>query len=148
MELSEIKELIDGIDENINVEQFLLQYPVDQMVEFNEDNVKQKLSDNCMNIFKFKKLKILSEFKCKKIKSILEKCKSEQFEFYKYHFEKPLRTEEIIEFYFPRDEKIIKIEENLELENLKINFFQSCIEIFLEQSKRMIDLIKILEIEK
>jgi hypothetical protein len=148
MELSEIKELIDGIDENINVEQFLLQYPVDQMVEFNEDNVKQKLSDNCMNIFKFKKLKILSEFKHKKIKSILEKCKSEQFEFYKYHFEKPLRTEEIIEFYFPRDEKIIKIEENLELENLKINFFQSCIEIFLEQSKRMIDLIKILEIEK
>jgi len=148
MELSEIKNLILDLDENIIVEEFLLKYPIDVSLKFDETNFKENLADINAQLFNFKKLKKLSQFKYEKIKSILNKCKSEQFEFYKYEFEKELSDEEIYDLYFPRDEKILTIEDELSIEQLKIDFFQICIETFLSQSDRLKDFIKILEIEK
>ena len=73
MEISEIKNLILDLNENIIIEEFLLKYPIDILASFNETNYKEKLLDNNNHFFKFKKLKILSEFKYKKLKSILNK---------------------------------------------------------------------------
>jgi hypothetical protein len=148
MELSEIEEHIFNLNKDVNIEKFLLKHPIDVIVQFDETNYKEKLSDNSKHFFNFKKLKKLSEFKYEKIKSILNKCKSEQFEFYKYEFEKELTDDEITDLYFARDEKILNIENELSQEQLKIDFFQICIETFLNQSERLKDYIKIIEIEK
>ncbi len=142
MEASEIKKHMDEFEKTINIEEYFLKYPVDMLVTFNDDNIKTKLQENVDQVFKFKKLLFISEAKYNELEDLYDEVISDQFDWYKFEYDKSLNTLEIKEFYIRKDPKVKQIKRFLNKQKIRMNFFKLCLDCFLNQGERMRDYLK------
>jgi len=145
MEISEFEKHMNEFEKNIGVEEYLLKYPIDMMLTFNEDNINQKLIDNIEQLGKFEILYLKSETKHIEIIDLYEEVMSEQYDWYKFEFDKSLSYAEIKEFYIQKDPKVKQIKRLLVKQKIQKNFFKLCINSLIRQGERIHDYIKILK---
>lgn len=148
MEVSEIEKHMDSFEKEIGIEEYLLKYPIDMLMNFNTENIMDKLKDNAVQLFEFEKLFLKAEAKSIELQDLYQEVISEQFDWYKFEFDKSLSTAEIKEFYIQKDPKVKQLKRLLDKQKIQKNFFQLCIKSFLRQGDRMHDYIKVLKIEK
>jgi len=142
MEISEIEKHLDEYEKTIGVEEYLLKYPVDMMMTFNNENIKDKIKDNVAQLFNFKKLFLIAESKYIEMEDLYQEVISEQFDWYKFEYDRSLTTDEIKEFYIHKDPKVKQIKRVLVKQKIQKNFFKLCIESLIKQGDRMRDYIK------
>jgi len=148
MEVSDVEKHVDEFEKYIGIEEYLLKYPIDMMMDFNVENIKEKLKENILQLFKFKKLYLKSEAKLVEMEVLYQEVISEQYDWYKFEYDRSLSTMEIKEFYIQKDPKVKQIKRLLDKQKIQKNFFQLCIESLVIQGERMHDFIKVLKIEK
>jgi len=127
--------------------EYLLKYPIDMMLSFNNENLLDKLKDNCDQLVRFEKLFLIAEAKYIEMEDLYQEVVSEQYDWYKFEFDRSLNTAEIKEFYIRKDPKVKQIKRLLDKQKIQKNFFELCIKSYLRQGERMHDYIKVLEIE-
>jgi len=143
METSEIEKHMDDYEKSIGIEEYFLKYPVDMLMNFNTKNIKEKIKDNCVQLLNFKKLYFIAESRYIELEDLYQEVISEQFDWYKFEFDRSLNTDEIKEFYIHKDPKVKQIKRLLVKQKIQKNFFKLCIESLLTQGDRMHDFIKI-----
>jgi len=148
METSEIQKQIDEFEKNIGIEEYLLKYPIDMLLEFNNKNIKEKLKENSIKLYEFEKLYLENQIKFLKLQDLHHEIVSEQFDWYKFEYDRSLTTDEIKEFYIHKDPKVKQIKRLLDKQTIRKNFFKLCIKSFINQGRLMHDYVKVLEIEK
>jgi hypothetical protein len=148
METSEVEKHVDDFEKTIGIEEYLLKYPVDILLDFNIDNIKDKLKDNVAQVYKFEIRYLKAKAKYDEIMSLFDEVRSEQFDWYKFEYDKSLSTLEIKEFYIHKDPKVKKLKRLLDKQNIQKNFFKLCLRSFINQGTRMHDFIKVLELNK
>jgi len=148
MEISELEKHMDNYEKSIGIEEYFLKYPVDMLMSFNSENIKEKIKDNVVQLFNFKKLFLIADSKYIEMEDLYQEVISEQFDWYKFEYDRSLSTVEIKEFYIHKDPKVKQIKRLLVKQKIQKNFFKLCIESLLNQGDRMHDYLKVLEIEK
>lgn len=147
MNPQEAEKHLDEFEKTINIQEYLLKYPIDMLLSFDINNIKEKIEENIKQIYKFESLFLVSEFKYTELKSIYDEVISEQFDWYKFEYDRSLSTDEIKEFYIKKDPKVKQIKRLLDKQKIQRDFFKLCINSFLRQGERMHDYIKVLEIK-
>jgi len=148
MKVSEIENKLENFIKSNKLEEYFLKYPVDMLLDFNKHNIKEKLEDNSNQIFKYKKLLFKATTKYNEIKTLHEEIIGNQYNWYKFEYNKPLTNEEIIKYFIKRDPQYTNTKRLLNKQKIKKEFFQSCVDAFINQGNRIHDYIKVLEIEK
>jgi len=103
-------------------------HPIDELVKFSEYNIQEKLEQNTYQIIKFKELFIKEKNNLDKMISLKERIIGERFDFYRFHSDKDLRPNEIIQYYLPKDLKIIQINKLIRKQQLVVSFFEMCVD--------------------
>jgi len=137
-ELCEFWEL-DGVEE------YFLKYPIDYDVPIKEDNIKEKLLDNLKQLTKYEKLYLKSLERYIELRNIYKVTIAEQYDWYLYNFNKPIKPVEIKPYYLQKDPKIKNINKILTKLKLKRDFFKLCVDNYKLQSQQIHDYIKLLE---
>lgn len=143
MEISEIEDYLTDFEKSMGIEENFLKYPIDMLVEFNEDNIKEKIKENVKQIFKFKKLYYIAESKYIELLSLQQDIIGQQYDWYKFEFDRSLSMNEVKEFYITKDPKVKQVKRMLIKQQIQKNFFKLCIDSFIIQGERMHDFIKI-----
>jgi len=148
METSEVEKHLNEFEKVIGIEEYLLKYPLDMMLSFDINNIQDKIEENIKQVFRFETLFLKAESKYLEMKDLYDEVLSEQFDWYKFEYDRSLNTEEIKEFYIRKDPKVKQIKRLLDKQKIQKDFFKLCIKSFLRQGERMHDYIKVLEIKK
>jgi hypothetical protein len=143
METSEIEKHMNEFEKSMDIESYLLKYPVDMLMDFNVENIKEKLKDNPKQLYNFQILYLKAKAKVIELEDLYQEVISEQFDWYKFEYDRSLSTLEIKEFYIHKDPKVKQIKRLLDKQKIQKNFFQLCIESFKNQGDRMHDFVKV-----
>ena len=148
MEISDIEKHVDEFEKHIGIEEYLLKYPIDVLLSFNESTIKEKLKENVDLYFKYKVFDLKSTARLIELEALYHDITSEQYDWYKFEDTRSLTTAEIKEFYIRKDPKVKQIKRLVDKQKIQKNFFQLCIESLVTQGERMHDFVKVLKIEK
>lgn len=143
MEISEVEKHLNEVEKNIGLQEYLLKYPIDMLMGFNKENLKQKLEENAVKLFDFEILLLKAEARYIELKDMYLEVLAEQFDWYKFEYDKSLSTAEIKEFYLQKDPAVKKIKRLLDKQIIQKNFFELCIRSLIRQGERMHDFIKV-----
>lgn len=123
------KELIDKIQNDINenklLEKLYADYRIQELIEFNEHNLMDKIKDNPFISEQFRLLYLKEAQNLKRIEIIYDTTLGKQYDHYKYNCEKTLSKTEIEKYYLPMDESINKLKDLLSKQQLRTDFFES-----------------------
>lgn len=147
METSEVEKHLNEFEKVVGIQEYLLKYPVDMLLSFDLNNIKEKIEENIKQIFKFETLFLTSEARYLEMQALYDETLSEQFDWYKFEYDRSLSTQEIKEFYIRKDPKVKQVKRLLDKQKIQRDFFKLCISSFLRQGERMHDYIKVLEIK-
>jgi len=107
-------------------EELLDQYPINEQVLFNDFNIEEKLQGQLKLEMQYNDLYIDAQYVFDKIDDILIDKKCELYDYYKFEYERTLSKSEIEDYYIPKHKDIKIINERLELQMVKVNFFKIC----------------------
>jgi len=147
METREVEKHLDEFEKVVGIQEYLLKYPIDMLLSFDINNIQSKIEENIKQVFKFETLFLISDSKYIELKSLYQETLSEQFDWYKFEYDRSLSGNEIKEFYIKKDPKVKQVKRLLDKQKIQRDFFKLCISSFLRQGERMHDYIKVLEIK-
>jgi hypothetical protein len=109
------------------LEELYKQYPIDEMVKFDEFSISEKLQDNSYWIVHFRNelLKVTSEYE--QLEEMLETLIGQRYDYYRFDYDKELDKTEIKNYYIPKDQKIRKMKRILARQKVKVEFFKYCV---------------------
>lgn len=130
------KLMCEKSDESI-VNNLLKQYPIYELVEFNEFTIEDKLQKNASLLMQFKDLFMREKYQLDRIETLMEKIKGDLYDNYRFNSPKTLQKNEIENYYIPRDEKFLKIKKIYNEQKVKVDFFEACAKAIEKQSWNM-----------
>lgn len=123
------KELIEKIQNDISKDKILdelyKEYRVQELLEFNEHNLLDKIKDNPFISEQFRLLYLKEAQILKRIESIYEKELGIKYDHYKYECEKTLTKTEIEKYYLPKEESLNNLKVLIYKQQLRAEFFES-----------------------
>jgi hypothetical protein len=119
------------------IEKLNEEYPIESIVKFNDLNIQEKLKDSAFLILHYKGLYLKEKNQLDRIGTLRDKIIGERFDFYRFNYEKELRTNEIKDYYLPKDEKIIRINRLYQKQQWRVDFFEAATEALIQQGWRM-----------
>lgn len=128
------------------LQELIKQHPIETMVQFTEFSIQEKLQNNAFQIVKYKELHIKEKIQLDRLISLKEKIIGEQYDFYRFSYDKELRPQEITTYYLPKDKKILQINKIIRKQEQRVEFFNLCVESLVRQSwnmKTYLDSLKI-----
>jgi hypothetical protein len=122
--------------ENEVIKKLLEEYPIDNILEFNEFTIKEKLQDNAYLQEHFR-LIYISE--CQKLNKIEDKFAQKTGELYDKHKYGPkdLSKSEIERYYLPVEPELIKFKRMIDLQKIKTEYFSAIIKSLEAQNYNM-----------
>lgn len=102
------------------------EYPIADEVSFNDFNIEDKLKQQLQLELKYYDLWINSKYVYNKIEDILIDKQCELYDFYRFEFERNLSKTEIELYYLPKHKDIKIIKNKMELQDVKVHFFDIC----------------------
>ena len=113
------------------------EYPIDDMIKFDETDIQEKLQENTFNIihykeFYYKELDIYEELERK-----MDALTGMRFKHYKFNKDEEWSKPEIEKYCLPADKKIIRMKKILKKQKVRVRFFEMCYKAFEQQGWRM-----------
>lgn len=115
----------------------LEQYPIDKDVTFNEFDIQEKLKNHAFILMKYQRELEKVKYDHSKILELKEKIVCERYQYYRFNYDEQLSKPEIEKYYLPGDEKILKINKVLRMQDVKVNFFEICVRSLDKQGWNM-----------
>ena len=115
------------VDKDKIVDDLLKEYPIYDLVAFDELNICQKLQDNPYQSMKFQDQLIKEKNRYEELEELQEKLVGELYHKYRFHTEEELTNKEIEKYYIPKDPKYLKMNEILRKQKIRIAFFELCV---------------------
>lgn len=110
------------------LQKLLQEHNIEEMVKFSDYDIQDKLQQNAFQIVKYRELYLKEKNDLDKLNALKEKIVGEQYDFYRFHFDKELKPQEITTYYFPKDEKILKINSLIRKQQWRVDFFDICVD--------------------
>lgn len=124
----------EGKDAKEVLEKLIAEYPIEDMIQFTDINIQEKIKENTHNVVKYNDLyqKELATFDV--LVDKLEALMGQRYNFYRFDYEKELSKIEIERYYLPNDVYIKKYKKIIRRQNIKVRFFKLCYQAFDKQS--------------
>lgn len=116
-----------SIDKNKIVDDLLKEYPIYELVAFDELNISQKLQDNPYQLIRFQDQLLKEKIRFEELEELQEKLIGELYHKYRFQSEEELSNKEIEKYYLPKDPKYLKMKEILRKQKIRIAFFELCV---------------------
>ena len=129
-------------DEDL-LQELLREHNIEEMVKFDEFSIQEKLQNNAYKIVQYKELYIREKIQLDKLISLKEKIIGEQYDYYRFSYDKELRPQEITTYYLPKDEKIIQINKIIRKQEQRVEFFNLCVDALSKQAWNMKSFIEV-----
>lgn len=113
------------------------EFPIETLIQFNEFNIQDKLKDSAFMILNYRGLYQREKNKLDQIGALRDKILGERWDWYRFNSEKELKSNEIKDYYLPKDEKVIKVNKLYNKQQWRVDFFEACIEALINQGWRM-----------
>jgi len=122
--------LKEGKDAKEVLEKLILEHPIEDMIQFTDINIQEKIKENTRNVVKYndlyqKELGILDVLTDK-----MESLFGKRYDYYRFDYEKELTKIEIERYYLPNDVYIKKMKKLIRRQNIKVRFFKLCYQAF------------------
>ena len=134
------------INENKILQTLQEEYPIKELLEFNEFNVGEKLQWNSYYQEQFRLLYISEKQKLDRIIEKFDQKSGEQYDYYKYKDSRDLTKTEIERYYLPTDNELIKLKRMVKLQETRVSFFEAVVESFKSQGFNMRNFLENLKI--
>lgn len=131
-EINEKLEEISRIREQI-VNELLEEHPIEELVSFNELNIKEATENNQFYTLKYKDLYLREKFKYEKLEEVLDAAIGKRYDFYRFDYHRNLKKPEIEKYYLPKDKIILNIKKHLVKQKVRMEFFEACWKGFEKQ---------------
>ena len=141
-----IKKIKSEVDNSPILKKLIEEYPIDNLLDFNEFNVKEKLQHNAFVQEQFRLIYISEKRSYNKLEEKLSKLTGERYDYYKYKNNKALSKTEIERYYLPKDENLDRLKQLLQLQEVKVAFFESMADAFKAQGFNMKTFVENLKI--
>lgn len=102
------------------------EYNIEEIVSFNETNLNDKLQNNPYLVLHFNELYLKEKNILEKLEEKRDQIVGECFDHYRFNYDKQLKTSEIEKYYLVKDVKILKINEIIKRQNIRVQFFDIC----------------------
>ena len=102
------------------------EHPIEDLVSFSEFNIQEKLTQNSMLVVRYRELYLRERNAMEKLIALKEKTIGEQYDFYRFQYDKDLKPAEITTYYLTKDPKIIQLNRLIRLQQIRVDFFQIC----------------------
>jgi len=124
----------EGKDAKEVLEKLIAEHPIEDMIQFTDINIQEKIKENTRNVVKYNDLyqKELATFDV--LVDKLEALMGQRYNFYRFSHEKELSKIEIERYYLPNDVYIKKYKKIIRRQNIKVRFFKLCYQAFDKQS--------------
>ncbi len=116
-----------AVDKDKIIEDLLKEYPIYDLVAFDELNIFQKLQDNPYQVIRFQDQLIKERIRYDELEELQEKLVGELYHKYRFQSEEELSNKEIEKYYIPKDPKYLKMKEILRKQKIRIGFFELCV---------------------
>lgn len=116
-----------AVDKDKIIEDLLKEYPIYDLVAFDELNISQKLQDNPYQVIRFQDQLIKERVRYDELEELQEKLVGELYHKYRFQSEEELSNKEIEKYYIPKDPKYLKMKEILRKQKIRIGFFELCV---------------------
>ncbi len=116
-----------AVDKDKIIEDLLKEYPIYDLVAFDELNISQKLQDNPYQVITFQEQLIKERVRYDELEELQEKLVGELYHKYRFQSEEELSNKEIEKYYIPKDPKYLKMKEILRKQKIRIGFFELCV---------------------
>jgi hypothetical protein len=120
-----LEKIQQDIEQNDILKQLYKEYSVKDLLEYNEYNISDKISNNSYISEQFRLLYLKESQNYKRVEMLYEELVGKKYDHYKYENEKTLTKTEIEKYYLPKNEKIKKMKNLLYKQELRMNFFES-----------------------
>ena len=108
------------------IEQLNIEHPITDIITFDEATVRDKLERNTFDVLRYQELYFKEKENLDKIIALKNKTMGEQYDHYRFGFDKVLTPAEIKSYYLPKDEKLIKINRLERQQQWRVDFFEVC----------------------
>lgn len=141
-----LKKIQSEINENEIISKLSQEYDIDDLLEFNEFTVNEKLQNNAYLLEQFRMMYIHEKQKYNKLEAKFNEKAGETYNYYKYEDSRDLSKVEIERYYLPTDKELIRLKKLLQLQETRVEFFEALMESFKSQGFNMRNFIENLKI--
>ena len=113
------------------------EYPIDQLVKFDETDIQEKLQDNAFQVIKFKELYYKELDIYEDLERKMEALTGQRYKYYRFSQDEEYTKVEIEKYCLPQDEKIIQLKKIMKKQKVRVRFFELCYRGFEQQGWRM-----------
>jgi hypothetical protein len=118
------------------------QYPILDQCTFNEFNINDKLIENTKLYVQYKELYEHELFIYKQLEDKKDQLVGQRYDFYRFESDRNLGKTEIEQYYLPRDPKVKKMNQVLEKQKVKVDFFKLAMDSIEKLYWRMKEFLK------
>jgi hypothetical protein len=120
------------------------EYPIDDLVKFNELNVHDALQENDWLIVKYRDLYHKELDKLERIKELLEKTMGERYKYYRFDCNEEWTKPEIENYALPNDKHVRRMKKLVQKQQARVRFFQMAWKAFESRAWSMSNFLKTL----
>lgn len=107
--------------------ELLKEYPILDLVSFNEINIQDKLKNNAYLIAQYSTLLISEKREYERLEEMYDSLVGMRYDHYRFNMDKELTKIEIEKYYLPKDEKIKQMKSILNRQMTRVEFFDMCV---------------------
>jgi len=102
------------------------EHPINDMIQFNELDVEEKLQNNEMNTMHYWELYIKELATLERMEAIYEKLVGKRYEYFRFEDNRGWQKYEIEKYALPADKKISKMKKLMIKQKIRVRFFEGC----------------------
>lgn len=99
---------------------------IDELVSFNETNIIEKLQNNTYLVIQYNELYFKEKNILDKLNEKRDVLVGQRYDYYRFNYDKALKQGEIEKYYLPKDGQILKINEIIKRQQIRVDFFLLC----------------------
>lgn len=106
------------------IDELRAEYPVEDLVQFNEFDLQDKLQKNAFIYIQYQDLFYKERAHLEHLFSLKERLVGTLYDKFRFHDERKLDKKEIEKYYIPNDKKMIALEKLIDLQKVRVEFFE------------------------
>ena len=108
------------------IEKLKQEFDIVSDIDFNEFTIQEKLKQHAFLMVRYGECLERANYDLEKLKELKEKITGERYHYYRFNYDEGLTKIEIEKYYLVKDEKILKINNLIRLQKVKVDFFNIC----------------------
>jgi hypothetical protein len=109
------------------VNQLRNEYPIEELVQFNEIDIQEKLQKSAYLIIQYEDLLKKEQMVYQDLENKYEALLGKRYNYYRFEIDKELQKPEIEKYYLPQDKQVRQMKKILLKQDIRVNFFKICV---------------------